>query len=124
MTPSKAVRADGKVVVHFRHTGDAPILKQSKFKVPADAQFQVVTELLRKHLGLASEDPLVRVAAHKPASSAVPSLRPLAVRSCELTVLGCCKCGSFCIATAPSRHRQMSLSRMWLPAFTSTAFLC
>jgi len=58
MTPSKAVRADGKVVVHFRHTGDAPILKQSKFKVPADAQFQVVTELLRKHLGLASEDPL------------------------------------------------------------------
>ena len=49
---------DGKVVVHFRHTGGAPILKQQKFKVPADARFSTVTALLRSHLRLKDEDPL------------------------------------------------------------------
>lgn len=69
------VREDGKVVVQFRHAGDAPILKQAKFKVPATARFQVVTQLLRSHLHLETDDPLVRrapppraarAAAHRP----------------------------------------------------------
>ena len=46
---------DAKIVVHFRHTGDAPILKQSKFKVPASAKFSVVLQLLRSHLRLPPE---------------------------------------------------------------------
>lgn len=50
---------DGKVVVSFKHTGDAPILKQSKFKVPANAPFQTVSALLRRTLGLQPSDPLV-----------------------------------------------------------------
>ena len=55
----QAVR-DGKVIVHFRHTGSAPILKNQKFKVPADARFSTVTTLLRSHLRLSNDDPLVR----------------------------------------------------------------
>ena len=51
---------DGKVVVSFKHTGDAPILKQTKFKVPANAPFQTVSALLRRTLGLQPSDPLVR----------------------------------------------------------------
>ena len=44
--PSRAaIREDKKVVVHFRHAGNAPILKQSKFKLPADIRFHVVTEV-------------------------------------------------------------------------------
>ena len=57
--PSRAaIREDNKVVVHFRHAGNAPILKQSKFKLPADIRFHVVTETLRAHLRLAKEDSL------------------------------------------------------------------
>ena len=52
---------DGKVVVSFKHTGDAPILKQTKFKVPADAPFQTITALLRRTLGLKPQDPLVHL---------------------------------------------------------------
>ena len=48
------------MVVQFRHTGDAPILKQSKFKVPAGAKFSVVSQLLRQHLRLEPEETLVR----------------------------------------------------------------
>ena len=59
--PASAASAvkDGKVVVSFKHTGDAPILRTTKFKVPADAPFQTVTALLRKALGLQAQDPLV-----------------------------------------------------------------
>ena len=51
---------DGKVIVHFRHTGSAPILKTQKFKVPASAPFSTVQTLLRSHLRLGTDDPLVR----------------------------------------------------------------
>ena len=47
MAAAAAVR-DGKVVVHFRHVGSAPILKQQKYTVPSDAKFSTVTALLRK----------------------------------------------------------------------------
>lgn len=39
-----------KVVVLFRATGDAPILKQNKFKIGAAEQFGKVVEFLRKQL--------------------------------------------------------------------------
>lgn len=54
------VREDGKVVVQFRHTGNAPILKQQKYKVPADARFSTLATLLRSHLRLSADEPLVR----------------------------------------------------------------
>jgi ubiquitin-like protein ATG12 len=53
-----AIREDGKVVVSFRHAGNAPILKQSKFKLPADVRFAAVTETLRTHLRMGPEDAL------------------------------------------------------------------
>ena len=58
-TPTKPpVGPDGKVVVSFRHAGDAPILKQSKFKLLADVKFCTVVELLRGHLKLQPSDSL------------------------------------------------------------------
>ena len=57
---SVEVVKDGKVTVSFKHTGDAPIMRQSKFKVPADAPFQTVTAMLRKQLGLQPQDSLVQ----------------------------------------------------------------
>ena len=65
MPSSASAVKDGKVIVSFKHTGDAPILRTTKFKVPADAPFQTVTALLRKALGLETQDPLVRVHAHR-----------------------------------------------------------
>ena len=59
-TERTAIREDNKVVVSFRHAGNAPILKQSKFKLPADVRFQAVTETLRSHLRMGPEDALVR----------------------------------------------------------------
>ena len=58
MQQKDAVRADGKVVVHFRHTGDAPILKTSKFKLPGTAKFSTAAQMLRKHLSLPDSTPL------------------------------------------------------------------
>ena len=59
MSSSASAVKDGKVIVNFKHTGDAPILRTAKFKVPADAPFHTVTALLRKALGLQAQDPLV-----------------------------------------------------------------
>jgi hypothetical protein len=38
------------VVVQFKATGNAPILKQNKFKVSADQRFETVMAFLRKQL--------------------------------------------------------------------------
>lgn len=46
----------------FRHTGDAPILKQAKFKVPAKSSIFDLTGLLKKQLRLSPTDSLVRPA--------------------------------------------------------------
>ncbi|KAK9149193.1 hypothetical protein Scep_007950 [Stephania cephalantha] len=43
-TPSR------KVVVHLRATGDAPILKQAKFKISGTDKFAKVIEFLRRQL--------------------------------------------------------------------------
>ena len=63
-TSAAPIRDGGVVVVHFRHVGSAPILREGhqKFKVPADARFSTVTQLLRSKLGgaLGADDPLVR----------------------------------------------------------------
>ena len=69
-----------KVVVLLKATGDAPILKQSKFKVLKSESFVFISEFLRKNLKL---DTVVRVAASLPPSPyafADPRI-PLIVRS-------------------------------------------
>ncbi|KAL6334841.1 hypothetical protein AAG906_022830 [Vitis piasezkii] len=40
----------GSFVVHLRATGDAPILKQAKFKIPGTDKFAKVIEFLRRQL--------------------------------------------------------------------------
>eukprot|EP00897_Mesotaenium_endlicherianum_P007769 jgi/Mesen1/701/ME000109S_10920 len=45
-----ATALDRKVVVLFRATGDAPILRQAKFKIGAAERFSKVIEFLRKQL--------------------------------------------------------------------------
>ncbi|KAG2654417.1 hypothetical protein PVAP13_1NG526400 [Panicum virgatum] len=45
-----AAEVDQKVVVHVRSTGDAPILKQSKFKISGRDKFLKVIEFLRRQL--------------------------------------------------------------------------
>jgi ubiquitin-like protein ATG12 len=70
-------QADAKVIVHFRHAGNAPILAagHQKFKVPADARFSTVIELLRSKLGkaLGSDEPLVSALSHACVPIAKPS---------------------------------------------------
>ncbi|XP_059658217.1 ubiquitin-like protein ATG12 isoform X2 [Cornus florida] len=39
-----------KVVVHLRATGDAPILKQAKFKIAGNDKFAKVIDFLRRQL--------------------------------------------------------------------------
>ena len=47
------------VVVHFRSAGNAPILRQPKFKVSAQHQFSNLLTSLRKQLQLKDTDALV-----------------------------------------------------------------
>ena len=74
---------DGKVIVHFRHTGGAPILKQCKYKVQADARFATIIQLLRSHLRLGNEEPLVREFDGAPRRLGARTHRPIAL---QLTV--------------------------------------
>jgi ubiquitin-like protein ATG12 len=48
------VTALAKVKVHFVATGSAPILKKTKFHIPADQRFVSVSGFLRKMLKLES----------------------------------------------------------------------
>ncbi|XP_077240972.1 ubiquitin-like protein ATG12 isoform X2 [Tasmannia lanceolata] len=45
-----AVSSPRKVVVHLRATGDAPILKQAKFKMDGSEKFARVIDFLRRQL--------------------------------------------------------------------------
>ena len=108
--PPQAVR-DGKVIVHFRHTGSAPILKNQKFKVPADARFSTVITLLRSHLRLSNDDPLVR-----------PHCRSARQALSDSSVCTRANWHSFSTATALSHRRRMSLSPMWRRASMLMAF--
>jgi len=49
---------DGKVVILFKSAGDAPPLKIKKFKLQAKANFQTVSDFLRKQLRFKPTDPL------------------------------------------------------------------
>ncbi len=49
---------DGKVVVTFKNTGNAPQLKQKKFKLSTKVRFQYVIDFLRKQLRYKPEEPL------------------------------------------------------------------
>ncbi|KAK2990164.1 hypothetical protein RJ640_008428 [Escallonia rubra] len=47
---SDSPHASRKVVVHLRATGDAPILKQAKFKIAGTDKFAKVIDFLRRQL--------------------------------------------------------------------------
>jgi ubiquitin-like protein ATG12 len=47
------------VVIFFKHTGNAPELKQKKFKLTATTPFQTVIDFLRKQLKFTATEPLV-----------------------------------------------------------------
>ncbi|SCV70820.1 BQ2448_3582 [Microbotryum intermedium] len=47
-----------KVVVRFKATGNAPIMKQNFFKISASNRFQTVIAFLRKELGWKASDAL------------------------------------------------------------------
>ena len=48
------------VVIFLRATGNAPILKQNKFKVSSAQKFLSIQEFVRKQLLLQEKDPLVK----------------------------------------------------------------
>ncbi|KAA1110030.1 hypothetical protein PGT21_007204 [Puccinia graminis f. sp. tritici] len=54
-------RDASKVVVRFKATGSAPIMKQNFFKITSSNRFQAVIAFLRKELGLKPTDPVVRI---------------------------------------------------------------
>ncbi|GAB4842626.1 Ubiquitin-like protein, variant 2 [Ancistrocladus abbreviatus] len=47
---SESATAIPKVIVHLRATGDAPILKQAKFKISGSDKFANVIDFLRRQL--------------------------------------------------------------------------
>ena len=49
------------VVVRFKAVGNAPIMKQNFYKITSSNRFQAVIQFLRKELGWAANEPLVRV---------------------------------------------------------------
>eukprot|EP01098_Paradermamoeba_levis_P011530 TRINITY_DN4944_c0_g1_i1.p1 TRINITY_DN4944_c0_g1~~TRINITY_DN4944_c0_g1_i1.p1 ORF type:complete len:116 (+),score=26.70 TRINITY_DN4944_c0_g1_i1:90-437(+) len=49
---------EGKVVVIFKNTGDAPPIKPTKFKLLASCTFQNVIDFLRKQLAYSTSDSL------------------------------------------------------------------
>ncbi|GMH03806.1 hypothetical protein Nepgr_005645 [Nepenthes gracilis] len=50
MAPGSPTTAAPKVIVHLRATGDAPILKQAKFKISGSDKFANVIDFLRRQL--------------------------------------------------------------------------
>ncbi|KNC85157.1 hypothetical protein SARC_02650 [Sphaeroforma arctica JP610] len=54
----KRVAAKDKVVVRFRAAGNAPIMKQAKFKITANESFQTVIDFLRRQLKFNQHDSL------------------------------------------------------------------
>ncbi|KAM5579551.1 hypothetical protein ABKV19_009361 [Rosa sericea] len=50
MSTTESPTAAKKVVIHLRATGDAPILKQAKFKIPGTDKFAKVIDFLRRQL--------------------------------------------------------------------------
>jgi ubiquitin-like protein ATG12 len=42
--------AEKKIIIHFRSTGDAPIMRRTKFKVKATQRFAAILDFLRKQL--------------------------------------------------------------------------
>jgi len=50
---------DGKVVVMFKNTGNAPPMKQKVFKLSASSPWKNVQNFLRKQLKLKDTDPLL-----------------------------------------------------------------
>lgn len=59
---SSTLTVPEKVVIWFRPTGSAPILKQNKFKIASTSRFRAIGEFLRRQLHIEkSTDPLVRL---------------------------------------------------------------
>eukprot|EP00026_Physarum_polycephalum_P021533 Phypoly_transcript_24839.p1 GENE.Phypoly_transcript_24839~~Phypoly_transcript_24839.p1 ORF type:complete len:124 (+),score=18.55 Phypoly_transcript_24839:116-487(+) len=56
--PVPVINAEGKVIVMFKHTGNAPPMKQKVFGVNAASPWRVVQAFLRKLLKYKESDPL------------------------------------------------------------------
>eukprot|EP00123_Amoebidium_parasiticum_P013794 comp22154_c0_seq1/m.32462 comp22154_c0_seq1/g.32462 ORF comp22154_c0_seq1/g.32462 comp22154_c0_seq1/m.32462 type:complete len:131 (-) comp22154_c0_seq1:105-497(-) len=56
--PKKKVSPEDKVIVRFRAVGNAPIMKQNKFKITAAEQFQAIIDFLRKQLKFSQREQL------------------------------------------------------------------
>ncbi|GAA5848750.1 hypothetical protein JCM3766R1_006589 [Sporobolomyces carnicolor] len=59
--PSETTHAQkdpAKIIVRFKATGNAPIMKQNLFKISASHKFQAVHQFLRTQLNLKPADPL------------------------------------------------------------------
>ncbi|GAA5927757.1 Atg12p [Sporobolomyces koalae] len=56
--PSKPPKDPAKVIIRFKATGNAPIMRQSVFKITASHRFQAVHAFLRTQLNLKPSDPL------------------------------------------------------------------
>lgn len=78
------------VVVRFKATGNAPIMKQNFYKISSSNQFRTVIAFLRKELGWKPSDSLVRTAF---TARGMSKLKPLRAPSSSTS-------------TRPSRPRQ------------------
>ena len=75
---TKEAIKDGKVLVYFKSIGNAPILKQQKFKISAKEPFAAVVTFLRKQIKI---EPSERYVRRDPCS-------PIKDSTCVV----CCKC--------------------------------
>ncbi|GAA5953522.1 hypothetical protein JCM3765_005062 [Sporobolomyces pararoseus] len=60
-TPSEVAQSSKdpvKIIVRFKATGNAPIMKQNLFKITASHKFQAVHQFLRSQLNFKPADPL------------------------------------------------------------------
>lgn len=59
--PPRSLAPALSVIVRFKATGNAPIMKQNFYKITASNKFQAVIAFLRKELGWKASDGLVSI---------------------------------------------------------------
>ncbi len=69
-------RSGVSVVVRFKATGNAPIMKQNFYKITAGNQFQAVIAFLRRELGWKQSDALVSRQPSRPVALVRAKLTP------------------------------------------------
>lgn len=87
LTPTSPLPFPLAVVVRFKATGNAPIMKQNFYKITASNQFRTVIAFLRKELGWKPADSLVRCSLFRALSSRKTDSSLSAVPVHQLVVL-------------------------------------